>query len=92
MVALFDMGESVSNLTILVDKLPRFTRDIFIGGRDFTKMISNVLGVSFEEAQRLKQDPADKAEQVPGGLRILPDEHDPGTKTFLRLFYDGAKL
>ncbi|HBO97608.1 MAG TPA: hypothetical protein DE315_05030 [Candidatus Omnitrophica bacterium] len=62
--ALFDIGESVSNLTILVDKLPRFTRDIFIGGRDFTKMISNVLGVSVEEAQRLKQDPADKAEQV----------------------------
>ena len=63
-VALFDMGESVSNLTILVDKLPRFTRDIFIGGRDFTKMIGNVLGVSLEEAQRLKQDPADRAEQV----------------------------
>ncbi len=63
-MAFFDMGESVSNLTILVDKLPRFTRDIFIGGRDFTKMISNVLGVSLEEAQRLKQDPADKAEQV----------------------------
>ncbi len=63
-IALFDMGESVSNLTILVDKLPRFTRDIFIGGRDFTKMISNVLGVSVAEAQRLKQDPADKAGQV----------------------------
>ncbi len=63
-VAFFDMGESVSTLTILVDKLPRFTRDIFIGGRDFTKMISNVLGVGLEEAQRLKQDPADKAEQV----------------------------
>lgn len=62
--ALFDMGESVSNLTILVDRLPRFTRDIFIGGRDFTKMISNVLGVGLEEAQRLKQDPGEKSEQV----------------------------
>lgn len=63
-VALFDMGESVSNLTIFIDRLPRFSRDIFIGGRDFTKMISNVLDVGFEEAQRLKQDPAEKAEHV----------------------------
>ncbi|MCK5082973.1 MAG: pilus assembly protein PilM, partial [Candidatus Omnitrophica bacterium] len=40
-IALLDMGESVSSLTILVNKLPRFTRDIFVGGQDFTKSISN---------------------------------------------------
>ncbi|MBI5415786.1 MAG: type IV pilus assembly protein PilM [Candidatus Omnitrophica bacterium] len=63
-MALFDMGESVSNLTIMVDKLPRFTRDIFIGGRDYTKMISNVLGVNAQEAEKLKRHPADKSEQI----------------------------
>lgn len=63
-VALFDMGESVSNLTILVDKLPRFTRDIFIGGRDYTKIISNVFGIAAEDAEQLKRRPADKAEQM----------------------------
>lgn len=62
--ALFDMGEAVSNLTVLVDKLPRFTRDIFIGGRDYTKMISNVLGVNAEEAEKLKRQPGGKSEQV----------------------------
>jgi len=63
-VALLDMGESVSSLTILVDKLPRFTRDIFIGGRDFTKSISNALGISFKEAEELKGKPGKKLKEV----------------------------
>jgi type IV pilus assembly protein PilM len=63
-VAIFDMGESVSNLTILDDQLPRFTRDIFIGGRDLTKRISNALGLSFQEAENLKKQPAQRSEDV----------------------------
>ena len=63
-VALLDMGESVGNLTILVDHLPWFTRDIFIGGRDFTKSISNALGISFQEAEKLKRNPEGKQQEV----------------------------
>lgn len=63
-VALLDLGEEVSDLTILVDNIPRFTRDIFMGGRDFTKSISNALSVNFEEAEKLKCQPDDKREEV----------------------------
>ncbi len=63
-IALLDMGESVSSLTILVNKLPRFTRDIFVGGRDFTKSISVGLGVNFEEAEKLKRDPGKRLEEI----------------------------
>jgi len=63
-ISLLDMGESVSNLTIFIDKLPRFTRDIFIGGRDFTKSISNALGISFQDAEKLKRGPGKKKEEV----------------------------
>lgn len=63
-VALLDMGESVSNLTILMDKLPRFTRDIFIGGRDCTNRISNALRVGFEEAENLKKRPGERSQDV----------------------------
>ena len=63
-VAIFDMGDTVSNLTILVNRLPRFTRDIFIGGRDFTKSISNAMGVSFAEAEKIKCNPQEKLDQV----------------------------
>lgn len=63
-VALLDMGETVSNLIILVNRLPRFTRDIFIGGRDFTKRISNTLGVSVQEAEKLKVQPGARLPEV----------------------------
>lgn len=65
-VALLDMGESVSNLNILINKVPHFTRDIFIGGRDLTKRISNALGVSFEEAEKLKRNPGADRDKVLG--------------------------
>lgn len=63
-VALLDLGDSVSNLNILVDRIPRFTRDIFIGGRDFTVRISNALGVSIEEAEKLKANPKGKTKEI----------------------------
>ncbi len=63
-LAILDMGESVSNVMIMKDRLPWFTRDIFIGGREFTKRISNALGVSFEEAEALKKSPGDFRDKV----------------------------
>ena len=63
-VAILDMGEEVSNLTILVDNLPRFTRDIFIGGQEMTKSISRMMGMSLEEAEKLKYQPGDKLPDI----------------------------
>jgi type IV pilus assembly protein PilM len=56
-VAVLDFGETVSSLTIMVDLWPRFTRDIFIGGRDLTKSISNALGMDYDHAEQLKHHP-----------------------------------
>ncbi len=63
-VAVLDMGDSVTHLMIMMNQLPRFDRDIFIGGRDFTRSISNTLGVSIQVAEGLKINPADKKEEV----------------------------
>jgi len=63
-VALLDIGEAVSSLMIVVDKFPRFARDIYIGGRDFTKRISNALGIDSAEAEKLKFKPGKKAKEV----------------------------
>lgn len=63
-VGLLDLGESVSNLNILVDGSPRFTRDIFIGSRDFTIRISNALGVTIEEAEKLKKNHGERIKEV----------------------------
>lgn len=63
-VAILDMGESVSNLTVTINKLPYFTRDVFVGGREFTKRISNALGVSLDEAEKLKFTPGNKSAEI----------------------------
>ncbi len=63
-VALLDLGESISNLTILVNRLPRFTRDIFVGGRDFSKRISNALNITIEEAEKLKRNPQPRLDEI----------------------------
>lgn len=65
-IAVLDIGEVVSNLTIFVDDKPKFNRDIFIGGRDFTKAISNALRVSLAEAEKIKQQPEARAQEVAG--------------------------
>ncbi len=56
-VAILDIGEVVSNLTIMAQGMPLFTRDVFIGGRDFTKALTNSLSLRYEEAEKLKGNP-----------------------------------
>ncbi len=62
--ALLDMGEVTSNLLILKDNMPRFSRDIFTGGRDITKRMCNLLGVDPAEAENVIRNPKDNEEQV----------------------------
>ncbi len=62
--AVLDMEETGSSLLVLVDHLPRFNRDIFVGGKDLTKKISNLLGLSLGEAQKLRQEPHDRLADV----------------------------
>jgi len=62
--AIFNIGEAVSNVTIFNSTLPQFSRDIFIGSREFVKRISNALGVKPQEAEKLIADPGKKAEEV----------------------------
>ena len=69
--AILDIGEMVSNVTILVDGLPRFTRDIFIGGYEFTRTISNTMGVSLEEAEQLKFEPGGRKDDMLNSMEAI---------------------
>jgi type IV pilus assembly protein PilM len=62
--AILDIGDSVSNLMILKDGVPRFTRDIFIGSQEITKRIVNTFGLDADAAENLKRNPGDQAESV----------------------------
>lgn len=53
-VALINMGASAMNVNILKDGASVFTRDIQVGGNMFNEEIQKRLGVSTDDAERLK--------------------------------------
>ena len=62
--AVLDIGGSASCLMIFKDSSPRFARDIFVGGQEFTRKIINALGVDAPEAEKLKREPGEKLAQI----------------------------
>jgi len=53
-VAIANLGASVTNINILKDNLSAFTRDIFKGGNQITEEIQRQLHVDYEEAEKIK--------------------------------------
>lgn len=53
-VALVNMGASVTNINILKNGISVFTRDITTGGDQFTEWIMKEQNVNFEEAEQIK--------------------------------------
>ncbi len=69
-VLLLDIGSGRSTLTIVEKGIPMLTRSVNIGGDLVTKRVQEQLGVSEEEAERLKLDFASFSgdSSLPGGL------------------------
>ncbi|MCJ7640818.1 MAG: pilus assembly protein PilM [Desulfobacterales bacterium] len=53
-VAIANLGATVTNINILKDNLSAFTRDIFKGGNQITEEIQRQLHVDYEEAEKIK--------------------------------------
>ena len=53
-VVLINIGSSVTNINVLANGVSTFTRDISIGGSQFTDAIQKALNVSYDEAEALK--------------------------------------
>lgn len=54
-VALINSGASLTNINILKDGLFVFTRDVSIGGNKYTEAIQKDLGLSYEDAEKVKR-------------------------------------
>ncbi|MBI5417515.1 type IV pilus assembly protein PilM [Candidatus Poribacteria bacterium] len=52
--ALINIGCSITNINIVSNGIPLFTRDITMGGNNFTKTLQKELLLNFEEAEQLK--------------------------------------
>ena len=63
-VGIIDIGKSVSNINILVEGMPHLSRDIFIGGDDVTKKMSEVLELDYTEAEALKINPQSRLDEL----------------------------
>ena len=55
-VLLVDIGAMRTNLTVVEKGIPFLTRSVQVGGVNFTKALSDSLGVSMEEAEQMKFD------------------------------------
>ena len=53
-IALLNIGSATSNLNILEDGLPALSRDITVGGNNFTQRIADALGIDFTAAEEVK--------------------------------------
>lgn len=55
MAALLNMGASIMNIVIGRGENPLFTRDVSVGGNQYTDTLQKELDLSFEDAEKLKQ-------------------------------------
>lgn len=62
--AVINMGRTNCNMDILVNDRPFLSRDIFMGGDDFTRKISEVLELDLSQAEELKLKPQGKEEAL----------------------------
>lgn len=69
MVALLNVGASIMNINIVRGGVPLFTRDVSVGGNQYTDTLQKELDLSYEDAEKLKQ-----GQEVPN---IQPDQKTP---------------
>jgi type IV pilus assembly protein PilM len=69
MSALLNIGASIMNIVIGRGGNPLFTRDVSVGGNQYTDTLQKELDLSFEDAERLKQ-----GQEVPN---ITPEQRLP---------------
>lgn len=53
-VALINIGASITNINVVRTDTSIFTRDFTLGGNKITESVADKLGVSFDEAERIK--------------------------------------
>ena len=53
-IALLNIGASVMNINIVRGSIPLFTRDVSVGGNQYTDSLQKELDLSFDDAEALK--------------------------------------
>lgn len=62
--AILNMGASLTNLSIVQGGLLRFSRDVAVGGGDFTAAVSKSLGIDAKASEELKAAPGHRSQEI----------------------------
>jgi len=84
-VALIDVGAGKTNINIVRGGTSYFTREIYLGGDDFTSAISKRLGCEVHQAETMKKDPGENAEALRDA--VTPSIDDLGNEIHLSFDY-----
>ncbi len=87
--ALLNIGASVMNINILKDGMSIFTRDITVGGNRYTEALQRDLGLTYEDAEKVKRgEPAEGApqDQIAGIMSSVTEDIVAETQRSLEFF------
>jgi type IV pilus assembly protein PilM len=65
-VALVNIGAHVVNINVIQGRVPAFTRDITVGGNQYTEEIQRALSLDFVDAERIKLGEAGESANLEG--------------------------
>ncbi|HVB34992.1 MAG TPA: type IV pilus assembly protein PilM [Patescibacteria group bacterium] len=60
-IALVDIGAGHTNVSVLRGTVPLFTRDVSVGGSQYTEALMREFGIGYEEAEQIKRGEGDSA-------------------------------
>lgn len=72
--ALIDIGASKTNINIVEGARSLFTREVYVGGGDFSAEISRRLAVNPFEVEKLKASPGEKANELHEAMQSVTDD------------------
>jgi len=77
-IGLLNIGDRISNLIIVRERVPYFVRDTKFGGKTITTLIQSKLSINTEEAEKVKYSlntaPAEVVQSIKGQLTSLLNE------------------
>lgn len=71
-VGILDIGAAITQLLVVRDSVPQFTRTLPVGGNLLTWSLAKYYGVDFEEAQRMKEEAGELLSTKEAVVSVLP--------------------
>ncbi|MEW6741175.1 MAG: type IV pilus assembly protein PilM [Planctomycetota bacterium] len=73
-VGLVDIGATKTSINILRGRGSAFSREIYLGGNDFTSAIAKRFGIELYEAEQLKRSPGERSAEVAEAVQNSVEE------------------